>query len=109
MPLIGVSKHSYNLIGLYESGPFSARVAFNARDKAAFAFTQGRADYVDKRQQLDVQFGYEFSKQLSFNFNAQNLNPKKSATVEFSQMGPLALNSYALSERRFSIGARAKF
>ncbi|KQW52156.1 MULTISPECIES: TonB-dependent receptor [unclassified Roseateles] len=109
VPLIGVSKHSYNLIGLYESGPFSARVAFNARDKAAFAFTQGRPDYIDKRQQLDVQFGYEFSKSLSVNFNAQNLNPKKSATVEFSQMGPVALNSYALSERRFSIGVRAKF
>lgn len=109
MPLIGVSKHSYNLIGLYESGPISARIAFNARDKAAFAFTQGRADYVDKRQQLDVQLGYEFSKQLSVNFNAQNLNPKKSATVEFSQIGAVALNSYALSERRFSIGVRAKF
>ncbi|MFH7042192.1 TonB-dependent receptor [Paucibacter sp. JuS9] len=109
IPLIGVSKHSYNLIGLYESGPFSARLAFNARDKAAFAFTQGRPDYINKRSQLDMQFGYEFSKTLAIQFNAQNLNPKKSATVEFSQMGPLALNSYALSERRFSLGFRAKF
>ncbi|HEY1090291.1 MAG TPA: TonB-dependent receptor [Burkholderiaceae bacterium] len=109
IPLIGVSKNSYNLIGLYEAGPFSARVAFNARDKAAFSFTQGRPDYIDKRSQIDVQFGYEISKSLSVNFNAQNLNPKKSATVEFSQMSAVALNSYALSERRFSLGFRAKF
>jgi iron complex outermembrane recepter protein len=29
--------------------------------------------------------------------------------VEYSAAGPLALNSYALSERRFSAGIRAKF
>ncbi len=109
IPLVGVSKNSYNLIGLYEKGPLSARVAYNFRDKAAFSFTQGRPDFVDKRSQLDVQFGWELSKRLSLQLQAQNLMPKDSATVEFSQIGAVALNSYALSERRYSVGLRAKF
>lgn len=107
-PLVGLSKHSYNLIALFEHGPFSARLAYNARDKAAFSFTQGRADYVGERSQLDLQFGYEIAKGISLALQAQNLNPKKSATVEFSEI-PVALNSYALSETRYSIGLRAKF
>jgi iron complex outermembrane receptor protein len=42
-------------------------------------------------------------------FQAQNLMPKDSATIEYSDISPVALNSYALSERRLSIGFRAKF
>lgn len=35
--------------------------------------------------------------------------PKTSAKQEYSNFNPTALNSYALSERRFSVGLRAKF
>ncbi len=41
-PLVAVSKNSYNLVGLYEKGRFSARVAYNYRDEAVFEFSQGR-------------------------------------------------------------------
>ena len=109
IPLVGVSKNSYNLIGLYEKGPFSARVAYNYRDEAAFSFTEGRPDYIDKRSQLDFQMSYDINKQFSVQFQAQNLMPKDSATIEYSDISPVALNSYALSERRYSIGFRAKF
>jgi iron complex outermembrane recepter protein len=108
-PLVGTSKNSYNLVALFEKGPFSARAAYNFRDKAAFSFTEGRPDYIAKRSQLDVQLGYDINKQLSVQFQAQNLMPKDSATIEYSQLAPVALNSYALSERRFSVGFRAKF
>jgi iron complex outermembrane recepter protein len=108
-PLVGVSRNSYNLIALYEKGPFSARVAYNFRDKAAFSFTEERPDYIDKRSQLDLQLGYDINKQFAVQFQAQNLMPRQSATIEYSQLSPLALNSYALSERRFSVGVRAKF
>ena len=106
---MGVSKNSYNLIGLYEKGPISARLAYNFRDKAAFSFTEGRPDYIAKRSQLDFQLGYDINKQLSVQFQAQNLSPKDSATMEYSQVSTVALNSYALSERRFSVGVRARF
>jgi iron complex outermembrane recepter protein len=109
IPLVGVSKNSFNLIGLYEKGPFSARVAYNKRDEAAFSFTEGRPDYIAPRSQLDLQMGYSFNKNLAIQFNATNLMPSDSATIEYSQIGSVALNSYALSERRYSIGVRAKF
>ena len=108
-PLVATSKHSYNLIALYEKGPVSARVAYNWRDDAVFEFTQGRPDVIAARSQLDAQFGYDITDSIALSVQAQNLIPEDSATVEISNFNPTALNSYALSERRFSIGVRAKF
>jgi iron complex outermembrane recepter protein len=108
-PLVATSKHSYNLVALFEKGPLSARVAYNWRDDAVFEFTEGRPDVIGARSQLDAQLGIDLTKQFALSFQAQNLLPKESATVEFSNFNPDALNSYALSERRFSVGIRAKF
>lgn len=109
VPLVATSKHSYNLIALYEKGPLSGRIAYNWRDAAVFEFTQGRPNYIAARSQLDAQLGFDVTDGIQLNFQALNLIPKDSATVEFSNDNPLALNSYALSERRFTVGARAKF
>ena len=40
---------------------------------------------------------------------AVSVRAKDSATIEYSEIAPVALNSYALSERRYSIGFRVKF
>lgn len=108
-PLVATSKNSYNLVALYEKGPVSARLAYNYRDKAVFEFTEGRPSFIAARSQLDAQIGFDISKRFAVQFQAQNLLPEDSATVEYSQFGPLALNSYALAERRYSIGIRARF
>ena len=108
-PLVAVSKNSYNLVGLYEKGPFSARIAYNYRDEAVFEFSQGRPSFVGSRSQLDAQLGVDITKNIALSLQAQNLLPKKSATSEYSNFNTTALNSYALSERRFSVGVRAKF
>jgi iron complex outermembrane recepter protein len=107
-PLVATSKHSYNLIALYEKGPVSARLAYNWRDDAVFEFTQGRPEVIAARSQLDAQLGFDISKNIALSFQAQNLLPEDSATVEISNFNPTALNSYALSERRFSLGFRIK-
>jgi iron complex outermembrane receptor protein len=107
-PLVAVSKNSYNLVGLYEKGPFSARIAYNYRDEAVFEFSEGRPSFIGSRSQLDAQVGFDITKNFAISLQAQNLMPKKSATSEYS-VNPTALNSYALSERRFSAGLRAKF
>ena len=108
-PLVAVSKNSYNLVGLYEKGPFSARVAYNYRDEAVFEFSEGRPSLIGPRSQLDAQIGFDITKNIALSLQAQNLIPEDSATVEYSNFNTTALNSYALSERRFSIGLRAKF
>ncbi|NJO13592.1 MAG: TonB-dependent receptor, partial [Gammaproteobacteria bacterium] len=108
-PLVAVSKHSYNLVGLYEKGPFSARLAYNYRDEAVFEFSEGRPSFIGTRSQLDAKLGFDMNKNISVSLQAQNLMPRQSATEEYSNFTPTALNSYALSERRFSVGLRAKF
>ncbi|RHW19104.1 TonB-dependent receptor [Sphingomonas gilva] len=108
-PLVAVSKNSYNLVGLYEKGPFSARVAYNYRDEAVFEFSEGRPSFIGPRSQLDAQMGFDINENFALQLQAQNLIPEDSATFEYSAAGPIALNSYALSERRYSIGLRAKF
>jgi iron complex outermembrane receptor protein len=108
-PLVAVSKNSYNLVGLYEKGPFSARLAYNYRDEAVFEFSEGRPSLIGPRSQLDAQIGFDITKNIALSLQAQNLIPKDSATKEYSNFNTTALNSYALSERRFSVGLRAKF
>ncbi len=108
-PLVATSKHSFNIVGLYEKGPVSARVAYNWRDDAVFEFTQGRPNVIAALSQLDAQIGIDLTKQITLQVLGQNLLPRESATVEISNFNPIAINSYALSERRLSIGMRAKF
>ncbi len=108
-PLVATSKHSYNLVALYDKGPLSGRIAYNWRDDAVFEFTQGRPDVIAARSQLDAQLGFDITDTMAVSLQAQNLIPEDSATVEISNFNPTALNSYALSERRFSIGLRARF
>jgi iron complex outermembrane recepter protein len=108
-PLAATSRHSYNLVALYEKGPVSARVAYNWRDDSVFEFTQGRPDVIAARSQLDAQIGFEFVEGFTLTLQGQNLIPRDSATVEISNFNPDAINSYALSERRYTIGIRARF
>jgi iron complex outermembrane recepter protein len=108
-PLVATSKNSYNLTALYEKGRVNGRLAYNWRDDAVFEFTQGRPDFIKARSQLDAQLSIDLTDDLSLNLQAQNLLPKDSATVEYANGNETALNSYALSERRFSIGLRYKF
>jgi len=108
-PLVAVSKNSYNLVALYEKGPVSARLAYNWRDRSLFEFSEGRPSYIGKRSQLDAQIGFDITDQIQVSLQAVNLLPKESATIEYSGTNPLALNSYALSERRYTLGLRAKF
>jgi iron complex outermembrane recepter protein len=108
-PLVATSKHSYNLVALYEKGRFSGRVAYNWRDDAVFEFTQGRPDVIAARSQLDAQFGFDLTSKIALSFEAQNLIPEDAATVEISNFNEQAINSYALSETRYTFGVRAKF
>lgn len=108
-PLVAASKNSYNLTALYEKGRLKGRLAYNWRDDAVFEFTQGRPDFIKARSQLDAQLSIDLTNDFALNIQAQNLLPKDSATIEFASGNETALNSYALSERRFSIGFRYKF
>lgn len=77
-PLQNLSKQSYNLIAMYEKGPFSARVGYNYRSD----FVTGFAYYVntgllDEEMggygDLDASLNYAITKQLELTIQGVNL------------------------------------
>lgn len=78
VPLQNLSKRSYNVIGMYEKGPVSVRIAYNWRDK----FLSGIANvvgvgalpvYTKAYGWLDASFSYHFDKRLSLAIEGTNL------------------------------------
>ncbi len=78
VPLQNLSKHSYNLVGMYENGPFSARIAYNWRD----TFLSGVSNivgvgalpvYTRGYGWLDASVGYRINKHFSFTIEGMNL------------------------------------
>lgn len=78
VPLQNLSRHSYNLIAMYEKNGYSARVAYNWRDR----FLSGIANFVDVGAVpvytraygwLDASLIYRANAQLSFAVEGLNL------------------------------------
>lgn len=78
LPLQDLSSHSYNLIGMYERGSLSVRIAYNWRDE----FLSGIANIVDVGSVpiytesygwTDASVRYRLSDQLTLGFEAANL------------------------------------
>ncbi len=102
VPLVGLSRQSYNLALMYDKGPISTRLAYNWRSKylqavntngtqgtdgtdtnpASKTFGQhnvafGLPTWSDAYGQLDASFTYKFSNQLSLGLDAQNVTDSK--------------------------------
>ena len=77
VPLQGLSKNSYNLIGMYEKGPFQARIAYNWRDKYILT-TAGNGTgalpvYVEAYGQLDGSVAYNVTSHAVLQFEVRNI------------------------------------
>lgn len=78
VPLQNLSKHSYNLIGLYERGPLSARIAYNWRDTflsgiGNFVGVGALPIYTQAYGWLDASLGYKVDEHLSLALEGTNL------------------------------------
>lgn len=73
LPLAGLSRHSYNIIGIYEKGPVSARIAYNWRDKYLATLSSGIPVYLDGYGWLDASVNYRFTDQISLAVEGTNL------------------------------------
>jgi len=73
----GASEHSYNIVGYFERGGFSTRLAYNYRD--AYLRTQSseadgsNAEYGADQGRLDFAVRYRFENGLRISFDALNL------------------------------------
>lgn len=73
----GLSKRSYNLVGLYERGAWSGRVAYNWRSKflaePLYRGNQTLNLYVGALRSLDASVTYKFNKNFSLTLDGNNL------------------------------------
>lgn len=74
--LRGTSKWSGNMVGYFEKGKFSARVAYNYRSDFLFQEaedTDRSAEWTKGSSVIDVNFGYKINKNVSVRLSANNL------------------------------------
>jgi TonB-dependent receptor len=72
----GMSKYSANLVGLYESGPWSARLAYSWRDKFIDTYNYRNLGFnlvVDPIRTLDASISYKITNNLTVTLDGSNL------------------------------------
>jgi TonB-dependent receptor len=77
VPLQGLSRNSYNLVGMYEKGPIQARIAYNWRDKFIYT-TAGNGTgalpvYDEAYGQLDGSISYNVNANTVLQFEVRNI------------------------------------
>ncbi|MEO9969884.1 MAG: TonB-dependent receptor [Hyphomonadaceae bacterium] len=110
-----VSRHNINAIGLYEKGPYQARVAYNWRSE----FQVTPRDVIDPfasiyqpaTGQLDASFFYDISDNWKVGVQGVNLLDDVTETTQSVVDGRevRAPRSFFTNDRRFSVILRASF
>jgi TonB-dependent receptor len=73
LPLPNLSKSSYNIIGMYEKGPLSVRIAYNWRDKFMTGLVAATPVYTKTYGWLDASVSYRFTDKVSLAIEGANL------------------------------------
>lgn len=108
--LEGISKHSYNLVGMYEKGPVSVRVAYNWRSQylvTAIDCCVGLPIWQDGNGYLDASLRLKLFRQ--FEFIVQGSNLLGTDTVLRQQIDNTGLtkpNAWFKNDRRIQGGIR---
>ncbi len=68
--LPGISEYSYNLVGMYERGPISARLAWNTRTQYTGSVA---GEYTDDVSRLDFSASYSPVEDITVTFEASNI------------------------------------
>ena len=110
VPLEKLSKHSYNLVGLYEKGPLTARVAWSWRGKYLDTTYGSGANGIPQFQKpyasLDGSVSVNVNKHLAVSFDAVNILNRMNVTYIGTMSQPL---QYTLNDRRFGLSLRATY
>lgn len=109
LPLPNLSKHSYSLIGYYDDGRASARIAYTRRTKS-LVLVQGAVNagsrYNDGYGQLDASLSYNLTPQFRLTAEAQNLT--KAINRQYNGV-TARLDNSAMEDRRFFFGVGFTF
>ncbi|MBB4101135.1 TonB-dependent receptor [Sphingomonas kyeonggiensis] len=103
----GLSKNNANLVGYYEKGPISFRVAYNWRDDYLVGLSGANTGiYNDAYTDLSTTFRYDISKNFSLNLEANNLLNQHQRTYDGS---PEALRTNLFFGRMYKASLSVKF
>ena len=81
----GLSKNNVNLVGYYEKGPFSARVAYNWRDAYLVGLSAAATGiYNDAYTDLSASMRFDINDHFSLNLEANNLLDSQQRTYDGS-------------------------
>ncbi len=110
VPLEGLSKHSYNVVGIYEKGPISFRLAYNWRDDFVRT-TSGNGTgnlpvYSKAFGQLDASATYDINDHMAFTIEGVNLTDTQRDTFFGKETRP---RDSILVDRRVSATLRVDF
>ncbi len=109
VPLQGLSKNSYNIVGFYEKAGFRARVAYNYRSDYVES-TSGPGSgalpiYVQPFDQLDASIGYSVNDHFDISVDASNITKSVNHTYFGELIRPRFNNLY---DRRVGLVVRIK-
>jgi TonB-dependent receptor len=116
LPDIGfpdVSKWTYNLVGFYERGPLTARVAYNRRSKYVQIY-EALADEVIEREftkgvsRLDASVSYTLNDNLTLAADVSNILGKPFRNYRTTEDGFVFPRDVRYEERVYSVGIRAR-
>ncbi|WP_158913843.1 TonB-dependent receptor [Caulobacter sp. S45] len=106
--LANVSRYSYNLVGIYERGPFSARLAYNWRSKYVVAFNAGgdqpQTIISQPYGDLDMSMSYALTPKLVLTADLANLT--RTVSQDYFGNPTLFPRDTARSDRTFELGLR---
>ncbi len=110
-PMVGSSKHTYNLVGFYETQGYSLRMAWNHRSPfqwvqvASSPFNVQR--WADSVGSLSASLNVKLSDTLSLSLDANNLNnPRRKYYHDGLEQLP---QGYFLAGRQYYLNLRMKF
>ncbi|MGZ3306643.1 MAG: TonB-dependent receptor domain-containing protein, partial [Asticcacaulis sp.] len=110
VPLLGLSRESYNLILLYDKYGWNARIAYNWRSKFVDSVTEIGASSLPVYQKsygsVDASVSYDLNDHVSFTVDGQNLTDSVTKTY-FGQQ--IFHRNYQINDRRISARVRLKY
>lgn len=111
--LEGVSEHSFNIVGMYEKGKLSARVAYNWRSKflvTAIDCCIGFPVWQEATGYMDASVRFRATNNIEFVIEGTNLLGTDTVLKQqVDSTGLLKDNAWFKNDRRFQIGARLTF
>jgi iron complex outermembrane receptor protein len=105
-PLVGTSKWTYNLVGYYDKGRMSVRLAYTYRSHYFVGLDRSSAENQDNFGQLDGSLNFNLTKNVALTVDALNMTNSKLKYYAANKTQPRAVYS---NGTQVFFGVRAKF